>query len=99
MTLIWNGDAEGEFSDAAAYYDQQDDGLGDRFAAHIQATIARILSNPFLPRCFDDECRKVKADKFPYMVIYLVEGERVQIISVMHTSRHPDYWKSRLKSR
>ena len=32
------------------------------------------------------------------MVIYLVEGENVQIISVMHTSRHPGYWKSRLKS-
>ncbi len=25
------------------------------------------------------------------------EDECVQIASVMHTSRHPDYWKSRLK--
>lgn len=43
-----------------------------------------------MPRCFDGECRKVKADKFPHMVIYLVDGERIQIISVMPTSRHPD---------
>lgn len=99
MTFIWNAEAEEEFSDAADYYDRQDDGLGDRFIAHIQIVLARIHSNPLMVRCFDDECRKVKADKFPYLVIYLVVGEQIQIISVMHTSRRPDYWKSRLKSR
>ena len=98
MTLIWNDEAEAEFSDAADYYEQQGVGLGDRFASHIEATVARILCNPFMPRCFDSDCRKVRTDRFPYIVIYLVEGENVQIISVMHTSRHPGYWKSRLKS-
>ena len=97
MTFTWNAEAEEEFSDAADYYDRQDDGLGDRFVAHIQVVLARIQSNPFMVRCFDDECPKVKADKFPYLVIYQIEGEKIQIISVMHTSRDPGYWKSRIK--
>ena len=47
MTLIWNDEAEAEFSDAADYYEQQGVGLGDRFASHIEVTIARILMQPF----------------------------------------------------
>lgn len=97
MILIWYGEAEDEFTDAAHYYDQQDAGLGDRFVGQIQAAVARILDNPLMARRFDHECRKVKADKFPYVVIYLAEDERIYILSVMHTSRHPDYWKSRIK--
>jgi plasmid stabilization system protein ParE len=98
MTVIWNRKAEDEFIDAANYYDRQDDGLGECFAMHIQVAIARICGNPLMPRCFDDECRKVKADKFPYVNIYYVESEKIHIASIMHTSRHPDYWKSRLKN-
>lgn len=39
----------------------------------------------------------MKADKFPYVVIYEMTGEQVIIIAVMHTSRRPRYWESRLK--
>jgi toxin ParE1/3/4 len=96
MTVGWQEEAENEFSEAANYYDRQDAGLGNRFVAEIQAMIARIVANPYMPRCFGDECRKVKATKVPYVVIYYLEGEQLQIVSVMHTSRHPDYRKSRL---
>jgi toxin ParE1/3/4 len=96
MTLIWNDEAEEEFWSAADYYDDQEEGLSERFIVNIQATVAKILANPWTPRCFDEDCRRVKAERFPYFVIYYVEEERVQIVSVMHTSRHPDYWKTRL---
>lgn len=64
MTLIWNREAEDEFIDAANYYKAQDDRLGERFIIHLQAAVARICANPFMARCFDGDCRKVKADKF-----------------------------------
>ncbi len=96
MILDWDREARAEFDDATDYYEEQADGLGDRFIGQIEATTARILINPLMPRCFYGECRKVKADKFPYVVIYRVKGELLQIIAVMHTSRHPDSWKSRL---
>ncbi len=70
MTVTWNREANEEFVAAASYYDHQDEGLGERFVMYIQAAVARICGNPLMPRCFDDECRKVKADKFPYVVIY-----------------------------
>lgn len=33
-----------------------------------------------MPRCFDGECRKVKTDKFPYLIIYRVKDEQLQIL-------------------
>jgi toxin ParE1/3/4 len=98
MILDWHREALAEFGEAAHYYDEQVDDLGDRFAGQIEASAARIRINPLMPRCFYRECRKVKADKFPYLVIYRVKNDVVQILAVMHTSRHPDYWKSRLKN-
>ena len=42
-----------------------------------------------MPRCFEADCRKVKADKFPYLVIYQVKEDQLQILDVAHMSRRP----------
>jgi toxin ParE1/3/4 len=97
MAVSWHADAGAEFAEAAAYYEEQDDGLGERFIAHADAAVAKLLSAPLIPRCVDGECRKVRLEKFPYAVIYRVGREAVQIIAVMHMSRRPGYWEDRLK--
>ena len=43
---------------------------------------------------FEDEA---KVDKFPCVVIYELVEDQVIIMAVMHTSRRPRYWDSRLK--
>ena len=91
MFVSWHGDAGEEFSEAAAYYEEQDIGLGERFIVHIEAAVAKLRSAPLIPRCFDGECRKVRLEKFPYAVIYRIGQEAVQIIAVMHLSRRPGY--------
>lgn len=96
MILDWHPEAEAEFLNAVKYYDHQDEGLADRFALLVETTVDRLLINPERRRCFYRECRKVKAEKFPYLVIYRVKGELLQIIAVAHTSRRPGYWKNRL---
>ena len=97
MNLSFEDEAKAEFKAAAYYYEEQADGLGERFTAHIEATLTRILANPLLPRCFDGQFRRMKADKFPYVVIYGWVEDQVIIMAVMHTSRRPRYWDSRLK--
>ena len=34
--------------------------------------------------------------RFPYSIIYRVEGDEVRILVAKHHSRHPEYWKGRL---
>lgn len=97
MTLHWHSEAQIEFEEAAIYYEEQVEGLGERFVTRIEAAAARVLTNPLMPRCFDGECRKVKTDKFPYLIIYRVKNEELQILAIAHTSRRPGYWKERAK--
>jgi toxin ParE1/3/4 len=98
MILGWEDEAKAEFIAAAYYYEDQSDGLGDRFTKQIESVLSRILKDPTMPRCFEGRFRKLKAEKFPYFVIYEVANGRIQIMAVMHTSRRPSYWKSRLQS-
>lgn len=70
------------------------EGLGERFVTRIEAAAARVLTNPLMPRCFDGECRKVKTDKFPDLIIYREKNEPLQILAIAHPSRRPRYWRA-----
>ena len=96
MTINWDENAEAEFVEAAVYYERKVEGLGEQFIVRIEATVARVLSNPFLYRCFDGECRRVKTETFPFFVIYRVSADHLHILAVMHTSKQPGYWKDRI---
>ena len=96
MTINWDENAEAEFVEAAVYYERKVDGLGERFIVRIEATVARVLSNPFLHRCFDGECRRVKTETFPFFLIYRVSADHLHILAVLHSSRQPGYWKDRI---
>ncbi len=95
MMLGWEDEAKAEFKAAAYYYENQSDGLGDRFTTQIETVLSRILKNPTMSRCFDGRFRKIKAETFPYLVVYEVKDGQVQIMAVMHTSRRPDNWRKR----
>ncbi len=45
---------------------------------------------------FEHGVRCVKLKKFPYVVYYRVLTDRVEIIAVLHGSRHERAWQERL---
>ncbi len=96
MILDWHPEAEADFLCATNYYGQQDGSLGSRFALLVETTTERLFLYPRMRSCFYGDCRRIKADQFPYFIIYRLKGELIQIIAVMHTSRRPGYWKGRL---
>jgi toxin ParE1/3/4 len=95
MMVGWEDEAKVEFKAAAYYYENQSVGLGDCFTTQIEIILNRVLKKPLMPRCFDGRFRKIKAEKFPYIVIYEATDDGVNIMAVMHTSRRPGYWKDR----
>jgi len=97
MNFEFYPEAESEYLEDARYYDRQRDGLGDYFTAEIEATIARICRNPLAWRKLSRHTRRCLAKNFPYGIIYFIEKDRIIILSVMHLSRKPGYWKARLR--
>ena len=88
--------AEADLSDAVSYYNQQSEGLGHHFAAEVKQTLARILQFPDAWHRLSARTQRCRTRRFPYGVVYQLRGDLVLVVAVMHLSRHPDSWKSRL---
>jgi plasmid stabilization system protein ParE len=95
VTYRFLSPAERELAEAAKYYERAVPGLGRQFLAEVERTIARILRHPEAWSKITDHHRKCRTRRFPYGIVYTIEGDVVIISAVMHGHRHPDYWKSR----
>jgi plasmid stabilization system protein ParE len=90
--------ARKELAEAIAYYNQESEGLGYRFAVEVRRTLSRILQYPHAWPLISVRTRRCRTSGFPYGVIYQIRENVILIVAVMHLHRHPDSWKSRLRS-
>ena len=98
MKIQFLSPARAELVDAVSYYNVQSEGLGYEFAAEVKRTLERIVQYPDawlkLSKC-TSRCR---TNRFPYGIIYQVRKDTILIVAVMHMSRNPETWMSRLRT-
>lgn len=83
--------AEQEFDDSIAYYEAEREGLGQEFRAIIEQHFQCIADNPErFPKVRGEVRRTVVLRRFPFVIHFLIEPERIVILSVFHTSRDPE---------
>ena len=88
--------AEKEFDESITWYEGKREGLGREFRARIEEYFQRIAGNPErFPKVRGEVRRAVVLGRFPFVVHFLVEKERIVILSVFHTSRNPEQIKYR----
>ena len=88
--------AEAEYDDSIAWYEGEREGLGQEFRATIEKYFHRIAENPeWFPKVRGEVRRAVVLGRFPYVIHFLVENDRIVIMSVFHTSREPEPLKYR----
>jgi plasmid stabilization system protein ParE len=91
--------AEEDLDAAIAWYEERKETLGARFLAAALQAMRLIAANPFLgakpPAVADEDTRRVLVKKFPYAIVYYVEGDEVRVVAVAHGKQEPEYWKSR----
>lgn len=88
--------AEREFDDSIAWYNKEREGLGQEFRAAIEHCFQRITENPELFTKVRGEVRRaVVLGRFHFVIHFLIEKNRVVILSVFHTSRDPGQLKHR----
>ena len=93
--LVLRRVAEKEFEDSIAWYESEREGLGQEFRTAIEEYFQRIADNPeWFPevRC---EVRRAVVRRFPFVIHFLIEKERIVVLSVFHTSREPEQLKHR----
>lgn len=94
MTFDFHPEAEEEFNQAVAFYEDRTIGLGLDFAAEVHEAIERAASMPLAWVQVEPGIHRVLVHRFPFAVLYF-GNERLFILAVMHLRREPDYWNHR----
>lgn len=96
MRLEFHPEAELEFIEAAAYYELQVPGLGERFGAEVRRVTQVLLAHPEIGLSIDADLRTHVLQRFPFTLIYSLSTDVLRIEVVAHQSRRPGYWRSRV---
>ena len=95
MRVRFLSEADVEFRESARYYEDKAPGLGFAFIAEVHRVAAVVASQPGIGSPVDEELRKFVLRRFPYNLIYAVEGDEFVISAVSHHKRRPFYWGRR----
>ena len=65
------------------------------FKREITEAMHAVLLHPERGRQIEGGMRRVVLRRFPFSIIYRVQGEEILIIALAHASRLPAYWATR----
>ena len=97
MNVITLEVAEVELHEAKEHHDLQRQGLGIEFVLAFEEAMQRVVAFPEAWGLIADKVRCCIFKRFEYGVIYVVRGDTIFVLAVMHLKRRPGYWKRRLK--
>lgn len=89
-------EAEQDLADAAAWYEKQLSGLGHQFLDEVLRTISSIADAPVMYPILHRNTRRALIHRFPFGVFYTVDSTAIVVVAVMHGSRNPRRWKTRV---
>ena len=96
--LIYHPEARAEMREAATYYEECAEGLGEAFLAAIDRANEQIARFPQAWRRIRGPYRRALTGRFPYGVIYRLRNDAIYVVAVMHLKRKPGYWIKRTKN-
>ena len=97
MRVLFAPEARLEFEDAYAYYETQQEGLGQRLKQDVRKALQRIRQWPLSCPVEAEGIRRLFLTRFPYKLLYPVEADHLYVIAFAHQHRAPEYWSDRLE--
>lgn len=95
MKIRFTPEAAQELIEARAWYDERQDGLGEEFQHSFDAAVASIQERPEAYAVVYKTRRRVFIRRFPYFLLYEIEGETVIVAGCIHFARNPVIWRHR----
>ncbi len=80
-----------EYIAAYKWYENQEEGLGDRFMFQIERKLTQISEHPKSYSTKKLNLREVKVDSFPFMIVYdyLEKENFIHVLAIYHCKRNP----------
>jgi plasmid stabilization system protein ParE len=81
--------ARAESADAYEWYAQPNIKMGMAFREDVRRTEAFLKTNPTIYAKVEGDMRKAVLKRFPYSLFYIIDDDRVIVLSVSHQNREP----------
>ncbi|WP_141289826.1 type II toxin-antitoxin system RelE/ParE family toxin [Ideonella azotifigens] len=96
MTYVLTPEAEAELSDAASFCRRQFGAFAaENFLATFEAKACLIAEFPGVGTATSKGRYLFPIGRYPFSMLYRVEGGAVRISAVAHHGRRPGYWRKR----
>jgi plasmid stabilization system protein ParE len=96
VKVVFLAPAQNELDDAVAWYDRQAAGLGRELLDELDRAVRRALVFPLSYPEIEPGMRRCRLERFPYGVIYGLDGDTLVVVAVAHLHRRPRYWIDRI---
>ena len=95
--LVVTRRAKADLRSAARWYELQRSGLGREFVAEVDRALIRVAENPFQCQILHRGSRRAGVRRFPYGVVYRIEGDAIIAFCVTHLHRDPATWRAPIR--
>lgn len=96
MPIDFLPEADREMIEAARYYQSLSSGLGDDYLAEVERAVQSIASSPQTWPVLEGDLRRRLIKRFPFVILYRIEPNKILIVAVAHLRKKPGYWKKRI---
>ena len=95
MTPWFHRSAEMELAAAVGIGETRAAGLGLDLLNEVERVVSLLCDMPDIGERLDHRRRRFPLNRFPYGVIYRVEGDTLRILALAHRRQRPSYWRAR----
>jgi len=92
----WHAEALLDAEEARNFYAARSPFAARGFLLELADAVNAALTNPtWYPRGRANTRRYVFPGRFPYTLVYRLDGDDIEFVAVAHHGRNPDYWLHR----
>lgn len=97
--LVFHPAVEDDIAAIYDHYEQFDPALPGRFEVRLDQQIERIGMFPESGAFLFEPYRRVLLKRFPYMAVYVVRDDRIDVLAVMGVQRDPAWVETTVAER
>jgi plasmid stabilization system protein ParE len=87
--------AEADLGEAKEWYRRCHPHLEADLILCVEETLERITRRPLSFAVLKGDFHQAFVHRFPYRIVFRMVAERIVVVAILHTSRHPRTWIAR----
>jgi len=99
LQLEFHPDARLDALEPYDWYAERSQQAADAFQQELQDAGRAIQCSPERWANYLFGTRRYVMKRYPFVLVYRVATERIELVAIAHAKRNPGYWKERLDSR